>query len=140
MKKLLILLLFLSAYQTLEAGRYYSSDQGRFIQRDSLGFVDGMSLYNAYFAERFELDPSGHETIPEGRTAPNQTSKEYFEDWKKRNPDRDKSKDTSRFYTLQHGCIGITCIELEIDLTKYGSEKKLTVTKQKMQPRSERKA
>ncbi len=40
-------------------GRYYSTEDGRFISRDPLGFVDGHSLYNGYFAERFMLDPTG---------------------------------------------------------------------------------
>lgn len=45
--------------QFAQAGRFYSEEQGRFIQRDPLGYVDGMSLYNAYFAENFNLDPTG---------------------------------------------------------------------------------
>ena len=32
---------------------------GRFISRDPLGYVDGMGLYNGYFAEVFGVDPSG---------------------------------------------------------------------------------
>ena len=39
--------------------RYYSAQLGRFISRDPLGFVDGMSLYRAYFV------PGG--TDPEGK-------------------------------------------------------------------------
>ena len=39
--------------------RYYSDELGRFISRDPLGYVDGMSLYAGYFAQRFEMDPSG---------------------------------------------------------------------------------
>ena len=38
--------------------RYYSAQLGRFISRDPLGFVDGMSLYRAYFVPN-DLDPSG---------------------------------------------------------------------------------
>ncbi len=30
--------------------RYFSADLGRFVGRDSLGYVDGVSLYQAYFA------------------------------------------------------------------------------------------
>ena len=45
--------------QAVQAGRYYNSEDGRFISRDPLGYVDGMSLYNAYFAERFAQDPNG---------------------------------------------------------------------------------
>ncbi len=45
--------------QSLQAGRYYSSEEGRFISRDPLGFVDGYGLYNAYFAEHLGMDPSG---------------------------------------------------------------------------------
>ncbi len=40
--------------------RYFDNELGRFISRDPLGFVDGMSLYNGYFAERFALDPTGN--------------------------------------------------------------------------------
>jgi RHS repeat-associated protein len=39
--------------------RYFSDELGRFINRDPLGYVDGMSLYNGYFAEGFGLDPTG---------------------------------------------------------------------------------
>ena len=39
--------------------RYFSDEMGRFISRDPLGYVDGMSLYGAYFAEGFVLDPTG---------------------------------------------------------------------------------
>ncbi|NQZ59167.1 MAG: RHS repeat-associated core domain-containing protein, partial [Lentisphaeraceae bacterium] len=39
--------------------RYYSDDLGRFISRDPLGYVDGMSLYSGYFAGGLGLDPSG---------------------------------------------------------------------------------
>ena len=39
--------------------RYFSNELGRFISRDPLGYVDGMSLYGAYFAQWQGLDPSG---------------------------------------------------------------------------------
>ena len=39
--------------------RYFSDELGRFISRDPLGYVDGMSLYNGYFAQGFAMDPSG---------------------------------------------------------------------------------
>ena len=38
--------------------RFYSAQLGRFISRDPLGFVDGMSLYRAYFVPD-GVDPSG---------------------------------------------------------------------------------
>ena len=38
--------------------RFYSAQLGRFISRDPLGFVDGMSLYRAYFVPG-KVDPSG---------------------------------------------------------------------------------
>ena len=38
--------------------RIYSAQLGRFISRDPLGFVDGMSLYRAYFVPS-ALDPEG---------------------------------------------------------------------------------
>jgi RHS repeat-associated protein len=52
-------------YKDIETGlwyfraRYFSDQMGRFINRDPLGYVDGMSLYNGYFAQEFGLDPSG---------------------------------------------------------------------------------
>ena len=39
--------------------RYYDTEQGRFISRDPAGYVDGMGLYNGYFAMSFAMDPSG---------------------------------------------------------------------------------
>ena len=39
--------------------RYFDTNLGRFISRDPLGYVDGMGLYNGYFAGGFNLDPSG---------------------------------------------------------------------------------
>ena len=39
--------------------RYYSVEMGRFVSRDPLEYVDGMGLYNGYFAQWMELDPSG---------------------------------------------------------------------------------
>lgn len=59
------LFLLFALFQTAQAGRYYHSDYGRFVSRDPIGYVDGMSLYNAYFAERFALDPTGLEVIAE---------------------------------------------------------------------------
>ena len=47
--------------QIAVAGRMFDPEVGRFISRDPLGYVDGMSLYNAYFAERFSLDPTGNQ-------------------------------------------------------------------------------
>ena len=47
--------------------RYYDTEQGRFISRDPAGYVDGMSLYNGYFAERFMLDPTGMDTYQQNR-------------------------------------------------------------------------
>lgn len=44
--------------------RYFSDEMGRFISRDPLGYVDGMSLYGGYFAEGFNLDPSGKANLP----------------------------------------------------------------------------
>ena len=38
--------------------RYYSGTLGSFISRDRLGYVDGMSLYQSYFAPNY-MDPSG---------------------------------------------------------------------------------
>ena len=38
--------------------RYYSAELGRFVGRDPLGYVDGMSLYRGYFVV-VGMDPSG---------------------------------------------------------------------------------
>ncbi len=40
--------------------RYYSAELGRFVSRDPLGFVDGMSMYRGYFVVN-GVDPSGNE-------------------------------------------------------------------------------
>jgi len=45
--------------QVTMAGRMFDPEMGRFISRDPLGYVDGMNLYNGYFAEKFALDPMG---------------------------------------------------------------------------------
>jgi len=56
---------FTGRYLDVETGlwyfraRYFNVEMGRFISRDPLGYVDGMSLYNGYFAEGFGVDPSG---------------------------------------------------------------------------------
>ena len=39
--------------------RYFDTNLGRFISRDPLGYVDGMGLYNGYFAQKFGMDPKG---------------------------------------------------------------------------------
>ena len=44
--------------------RYYDTEQGRFISRDPAGYVDGMGLYNGYFAWSFMMDPSGETCTP----------------------------------------------------------------------------
>jgi RHS repeat-associated protein len=46
--------------------RYYHAQLGRFISRDPLGFVDGMSLYRAYFVPT-GTDPNGHQTVQDPR-------------------------------------------------------------------------
>jgi len=42
--------------------RYYHAQLGRFISRDPLGFVDGMSLYRGYFVPR-SVDPFGSQQL-----------------------------------------------------------------------------
>ncbi|MCH2207988.1 MAG: RHS repeat-associated core domain-containing protein [Lentisphaerales bacterium] len=39
--------------------RYFSTEMGRFVSRDPLGYVDGMSLYVGYFSQHHGVDPSG---------------------------------------------------------------------------------
>ena len=60
--KFFLKLIFISFafIQIASAGRMYDPEIGRFISRDPLGYVDGMSMYNAYFAEKFALDPTGN--------------------------------------------------------------------------------
>ena len=45
--------------------RYCHARLGRFISRDPLGYVDGMSLYRSYFVPN-GVDPSGLDTVPTG--------------------------------------------------------------------------
>ena len=58
MKKIFLGLLFVLLSQSVHA-RYFDPEGGRFINRDPLEYVDGMSLYAGYFAQRFTVDPSG---------------------------------------------------------------------------------
>ena len=44
------------------SSRYYDANLGQFISRDKLGYVDGMSMYSAYFAAN-HLDPFGEQCI-----------------------------------------------------------------------------
>ncbi len=44
--------------------RFYSAELGRFITRDPLGYVDGMSLYGGYFSELFSVDSEGLQRVP----------------------------------------------------------------------------
>ena len=46
--------------------RYYSDDLGRFLSRDPKGYIDGLSMYTAFFAEKFGMDPLGLEFIDNG--------------------------------------------------------------------------
>jgi len=58
--KIFLGLLFIFLSQSLQA-RYYDPEMGRFASRDKLEYVDGMGLYNGYFAQSFNLDPSGNQ-------------------------------------------------------------------------------
>ncbi len=48
--------------QRYKRARIYSAQLGRFISRDPLGFVDGMSLYRAYFVPG-GMDPDGTDSL-----------------------------------------------------------------------------
>ena len=48
--------------------RYFDTEMGRFVSRDPLGYVDGFGLYNAYFAQLFEMDPSGYNRTTKAKT------------------------------------------------------------------------
>ena len=58
MKKIFLGLLLTLLSQSLQA-RYYDPDMGRFASRDPIGYSDGMNLYAGYFAQSFDLDPTG---------------------------------------------------------------------------------
>jgi len=45
-------------YKIFFRARYYDAGLGRFIGRDPLGYVDGMSLYDGYFVPNY-IDPMG---------------------------------------------------------------------------------
>ena len=49
--------------------RYCSGSLGRFVSRDPLGYVDGMSLYAGYYVPN-GLDPNGQRTTPLARPTP----------------------------------------------------------------------
>ena len=55
--------------------RYYSPNLGKWISRDPLEYVDGNSLYTAYFAQRFWVDPVGlSQAAPPAPQAPSTQS------------------------------------------------------------------
>jgi len=60
---------FTGYYLDAETGLYYararmySAGLGRFVSRDPLGYIDGKSLYRAYFSPNF-LDPTGQAECP----------------------------------------------------------------------------
>jgi len=56
-----VVLMIFGLIQTAQAGRMFDANQGRFLSRDAQGYVDGMSLYNGYFAEKMMLDPTGRQ-------------------------------------------------------------------------------
>jgi RHS repeat-associated protein len=43
--------------------RYYNPLTGEFLSRDPMEFVDGLSLYRGYFAERAAVDPFGNDWV-----------------------------------------------------------------------------
>ena len=47
-----------NAHSAYKRARYYHAELGRFISRDPIGYVDGMSLYRAYFVPG-GVDPFG---------------------------------------------------------------------------------
>ncbi len=55
--------------------RYYSPTLGRFLSRDPLGYVDGMSLYRAYFVPG-KIDPLGLSFV-----LVNEATRQYFRRW-----------------------------------------------------------
>ncbi len=58
MKHLLIIIILLSSTSMLFANRYYSADNGRFLERDPSGYVDGWNLYSSYYGVN-GFDPYG---------------------------------------------------------------------------------
>jgi RHS repeat-associated protein len=87
--------------------RYYSPELGRFISRDPLGFVDGMSLYRAYFVPG-GMDPFGLDCVEErGKTrgfdlpANHGWSSAHFRNWYFNSRNRDVSlKEVGLYWTF----------------------------------------
>jgi len=59
--KLLFKVIFMAfaLTQMAQAARVYDPEIGRFLSRDPMGYVDGTSLYDGYFAGKMGMDPSG---------------------------------------------------------------------------------
>ena len=66
MKKVMFMLVLLMTISNSLSARYFDPEQGRFNSRDPLVYIDGMNLYAGYFAQRFQLDPSGLKEIFKG--------------------------------------------------------------------------
>ena len=61
--------------------RYFSDELGRFTSRDPLKYVDGMNLYNGYFAEEFALDPMGTVKWKGGKRGGGERTTVIMEKW-----------------------------------------------------------
>ena len=76
--------------------RYFDNEMGRFISRDPLGYVDGFSLYGAYFAEGFAMDPMGEKT------------KKADKYWNEDVSDEEKEWREQCRRNYDRGCVGVT--------------------------------
>ncbi len=88
--------------------RYYSSDQGRFLTRDPIGYRDGLNLYAGYFAMWLATDPLGlaspgsHHIIPQAVWNSNRANPIGFSSEVQRIFDQARMADPEHGYTRGH--------------------------------------
>ena len=118
--------------------RYFSNEMGRFISRDPLGYVDGMSLYGGYFAQHFAFDPYGLDwsflASPEARRSYNE-GRESMRQLGETIANTPSSNPVGT--TLAQGLVAIANSQIAIDLLVHyingnGLEKTLTNKEMKL--------
>jgi len=85
--------------------RYYNPQTGRWLSMDPMEEEGGVNLYGF-------VDNAPTDFVDTDGLQKKSSNDFYWRNWKKQNPNRDKTQDKTRKETLDRGCIGITCLNL----------------------------